>query len=92
MTAVVLLADAYLWYEAYQEGTYWPKASFLFPFFACLFASVIIDPTPMKREENIKKYGQPQIPMRHMPLAQKIFTVLGVLLGITQCSHFAGHI
>jgi hypothetical protein len=89
-TAAIICIDLYLWKKAATEGVYWPKASFFFPFAACLMLGLVI--TPISREENLKKYGQPQMPLKHMPLAIKISVILGIALGVAQCAHFAGNI
>jgi hypothetical protein len=89
-TIGIVFIDAYLWHKASTEGVYWPKASFIFPVFACLMFALII--RPITKEENIKKYGQPQIPIKQIPFVIKIAVVMGVALGITQCSYFAGNI
>jgi hypothetical protein len=89
-TIVIISINAYLWHKATTEGVYWPKASFFFPFAACLMFALVI--SPITREENIKKYGQAQMPIKHMPLTIKIAVVIGITLGINQCAHFAGNI
>jgi hypothetical protein len=89
-TAGIIGINGYLWHKASTDGIYWPKASFFFPFVACLMFALVI--SPISREENIKKYGQAQMPIKHMPLALKIAVVIGIALGITQCAHFAGKI
>lgn len=84
----IVCFDAYLWHQATSEGVYWPKASFFFPFVACLMIGLVI--SPISRAENMEKYGQPQMPIKHMPLGLKLAAVVGVVLGIAQWAYFAG--
>jgi hypothetical protein len=89
-TIAIVGINAFLWYKASTDGVYWPKASFFFPFMACLMFALVIH--PIMKEENIKKYGQPQMPLKHMPPALKIAIIVGLVLGVTQCAYFAGNI
>jgi hypothetical protein len=89
-TVGLVCVNAYLWYKVSTDGVYWPKMSFFIPFASCLMLAMVI--SPITPEENIKKYGQAQMPIKHMPLALKIAIVIGLLLGVTQCAHFAGNL
>jgi hypothetical protein len=87
-TVLIACINACLWHKASTEGMYWPKASVFFPFAACLMFALVI--SPISREENIKKYGQAQMSIKHIPLAMEFAIVIGLVLGITQCAHFSG--
>jgi hypothetical protein len=80
----------YNWHSVLTRGLYWQKASFLFPFFACLGFSLIL--YPITKAESLAKYGSEQIPWKHIPTAQKLIILLGVVLGALQLALFAGYI
>lgn len=79
---------AYNWYTIVTQGIYWKKASFLFPFFACLGLSMIL--YPLSKAESLAKYGSEQIPWEHIPKGQKLLILLGVVLGAFQWAVFSG--
>lgn len=87
---VGVAGTAYNWYSVLTRGAYWQKASFLFPFFACLGLSLLI--YPITKAESLAKYGSEQIPWQHIPFGQKALIVLGVLLGALQWAIFSGHL
>ena len=90
MLVVGLGGAAYNWYSVLTQGLYWKKASFIFPFFACLGLSLIL--YPLSKAESLAKYGSEQIPWKHIPIGQKFLVLLGVALGALQWALFAGHI
>jgi hypothetical protein len=81
---------AYNWYSVLTQSLYWRKASFLFPFFACLGLSLVL--YPLSKDESLAKYGSEQIPWEHIPRGQKFLVLLVVVLGALQWALFAGHI
>ena len=81
---------AYNWYSVLSQGVYWQKASFVFPFFACLGLSLML--YPISKAESLAKYGSEQMPWKHMPFGQKTLILLGVVLGALQWALFSGHI
>ena len=88
--AIGLGGIVYNWYTVLTQGVYWQKASFLFPFFACLGLSLIIYPS--SKAENLAKYGTEQLKWQHMPTGQKIIIIVGVVLGALQWAFFSGHL
>jgi hypothetical protein len=71
---------AYGWHTRLTQGTYMPKASFLFPIFAFLGMALMI--FPITKAESLAKYGTAQMPWRHLPLGMKILVGVGFLAGI----------
>jgi Zn-dependent protease with chaperone function len=61
---IVLIAgvggSAYIWHSVLTTGIYWPKASFIFPVFACFGLSLIAYPS--SKAESLAKYGSEQMP------------------------------
>ncbi len=78
------------WYSVLVEGRYSEKASFLFPFFACLGLSMMI--YPLSKAESLAKYGSEQIPWAHIPMGQKVLILLGVVFGALHWAFFSGHV
>jgi hypothetical protein len=79
---------AYNWYTAFTQGTYMPKASFLFPVCASMGLSLMI--YPITKAESLAKYGSEQMPLRHFPVGSKIIIVIGFLAGALNWALISG--
>ena len=77
-----------MWHSVLTRGVYWPKASFIFPFFACLGLSVFLN--PITKAECVENFGSKNLPWKHMPDVQKILIIVGVVLGAVQVGFFSG--
>lgn len=88
--AAGLGGTGYSWYSVLTRGVYWQKASFLFPFFACLGLSIVL--YPMSKAESRSKYGTEQMPWKYIPFGQKALILLGVVLGALQWAVFSGRL
>ena len=78
----------YGWHTRLTEGTYMPKASFLFPVFAFLGLALLI--YPITKAESLAKYGTPQMPWKHLPLGMKILVGVGFLAGALNSALISG--
>jgi hypothetical protein len=78
----------YAWHVRLTEATYMPKANFLFPVF--LFLGLALMVYPITKAESLAKYGQEQMPWRHLPLGMKILVGVGFLAGALNWALISG--
>ena len=79
----------YIWDSVLTRGIYWPKASFLLPFFGFLGLSMMC--YPVKPDASTGQNRGDDVKWKNLPIGQKAIILTGAALGVLQLTFFKGY-